>query len=84
MKKYLFLLIVSLISIDMMAQEAVCYSKVISAEDKDASQLYQNVKFWISSNYPYASKVIQLDDPRQKMISLLSTIDYDRGGVSGL
>lgn len=66
------------------AQEPMSYSKVIPFEGQSATDLYQKAKVWVASSFPYASKVIQMDDPSQKMMSLKSNMEYSHGGFAYL
>lgn len=84
MKKLLIIFVLGLVSICSFAQEPIAYSKVIKSEGQTADMLFQKAKLWVASTYPYASKVIQMEDPEQKMITLRSNIDYSYGKLSYL
>ena len=58
MKRLLITLSILLLGINVNAQEAMTYSKVIDAPGKDAKTLYQNAKAWFATSYKNPKKVI--------------------------
>lgn len=81
MKRLLITLSILLLGINVNAQEAMTYSKVIDAPGKDAKTLYQNAKAWFATSYKNPKKVIQIDDPSQFMLSAKSNVEYSHGGL---
>lgn len=82
MKKILLSVAISLLSLNAYCQSEMSYSKVITAEGKDAQTLYSNAKTWFASEFKYPGKVIQIDDPAQFMISGKSNTPYSKGGLA--
>lgn len=66
------------------AQKPLTYSKVIAFEGQSATELYQKAKLWVASSFQNASKVIQVDDPSQNMISLKTDMEYVKSGLTYL
>lgn len=83
-KKLIVSLGLSACAITAFAQEPLMYSKVIPFEGQSATDLYKQAKIWVASSFQSASKVIQIDDPSQNMMSLKSNISYSHGGFSYL
>lgn len=83
-KKFIVSLSLSACAVVAFAQEPLVYSKVIPFEGQSASDLYKQAKIWVASSFQSASKVIQIDDPTQNMMSLKSNISYSHGGFSYL
>lgn len=84
MKRLFIVLTILFFGVNINAQEAMTYSKVIEVPGKDAKTLYQNAKTWFATSYKNPSKVIQVDDPSQFMISAKSNVTYSHGGLSYL
>jgi hypothetical protein len=84
MKRLFIVLTILFLGVNVNAQEAMTYSKVIEVLGKDAKTLYQNAKTWFATNYQNPKKVIQVDDPSQCMLSAKSNVDYSHGGLSYL
>lgn len=78
MKKLFFGVLFTLLVFIGYSQE-FSITKVITAEGKNAVDMYGAAKDWIVRSFPTPQKVIQVDDPSRNYIACRGTMEYSKG-----
>ncbi len=76
MRKFILLIVVSLMGGIAMAQEPLIFEHVVTKEGKTAKDFYETIKRWTATRYTSAQDVIQLDNP-DKEITLKAVIPFE-------
>ena len=82
MKKTLLLALFAVSFTNLIAQEAVSYSKVVQVDSTDKAKLFAMVHEWFASTYNSANDVIQMSDKEAGILVGKGAMTYSYGKVS--